>query len=80
MATMREVTKALEELQNEADVIDLNIVKIETASKITVSIYDNPLTPQAVFAVMNCFIAIGAKKVEWLSPNDRDAIDLIATF
>jgi len=78
MTAMKELTKALEELQNEADATGLKIINIETTSKVVVSVDDNPLTPQAVFAVMNCFITGGAKSAEWVGT--EDGIDLVATF
>lgn len=80
MTTMKDLVKALKELQNEEDDYDLNITNIATTTEVTVSVYDNPLTPQAVFSVMNCFITMGVRKVEWLSPTDRDEIDLVATI
>lgn len=75
------LVEALEELKEKEDAFGLKIKGIKVAStKVTVSICTNPLLPQAVFAVMECFVTAGVKSVEWSSPTDGDEVDLVATI
>lgn len=69
----------LKEKEDAFDLLKIRGIKVNS-TEVTVSVYDNPLTPQAVFAVMECFIAAGVKSVEWMSPEDRDEVDLVATI
>lgn len=76
-----DLVRVLGELKEKEDAFDLKIRGIKvTSTEVTVSVCDNPLTPQAVFAVLQCFIAERVKSVEWMSPEDRDEVDLVATI
>lgn len=76
MAT-ESIVKALEELKKEQDGYGLEITNIATKrNRVVVSVDDNPLVPQAVFAVMQCFIKGGAKDADWKGTDE--GVDIIA--
>lgn len=76
---VRDFTEKLADLQREADACGLKITEIKlTETRVTVSVDDNPLIPQAVFAVMRCFIISGAKDADW--KGTEDGVDFIAEF
>lgn len=76
---IKDLQTALVNLQQEEDAYGLEIINIEaTRTKVTVSVNDNPLVPQAVFAVMQCFITCGVTNAEWESSDS--GVDLVATF
>ena len=73
----KKIEDALEELQKEQDGYGLEIISVTTErNRVVVSVDDNPLIPQAVFAVMQCFIKSGAKDADWEGTDE--GIDLVA--
>ena len=73
----KDVVEALEELRKEQDKYGMEIVDITpTRNRVIVAVDDNPLIPQAVFAVMQCFIKGGAIDADWKATDE--GIDLIA--
>lgn len=77
--SVRDFAKEFPNLQQEADGCGLKITEVKlTETKVTVSVDDNPLIPQAVFAVMRCFIISGAKDADW--KGTEDGVDFIAEF
>ncbi len=73
----KDIVGSLIKLKKEQDGYGLKIVNIDTPrNKVVVSVNDNPLVPQAVFAVMQCFIKGGAKDADWKETDE--GVDLIA--
>jgi len=71
------IVKLLQKLQKEQDGYGLEITNIATTrNRVVVSVDDNPLVPQAVFAVMQCFIKGGAKDADWEGTDE--GVDLVA--
>lgn len=71
------IAAAIVKLKETQDGYGLKITNIDTSrNMVVVSVDDNPLSPQAVFAVMECFIKYGAKDADWKGTDK--GVDLIA--